>query len=98
MTVQHVARAKPGGTSRVSFEESRTHADEAFAYFTKIRARLFKKPEYRGKFIAIRDRKIVGVGKDKFALYEDVVKRFPDQKFIVSQVLNELPSASIDSL
>jgi hypothetical protein len=81
----------------VSFEQSKAHADEAFAYFTKVRPRLFKKPEYRGKYVAIRDRKIVGVGKNKFALYEEVLKQFPDQKFIVSQVLHELPSATIDS-
>ena len=97
MTIENARRSKSARTQGVSFEQSKAHADEAFAYFIKVRPRLFEKAEYRGKYVAIRDRKIVGVGRDKFALYSKVLKRFPDQKFIVSQVLHEVPSVTIDS-
>ena len=47
--------------------------------------------------MAIRDRQIVDVGDDKLILYQRLLTRFPDHRFIVSQVLHELPSVTIDS-
>ena len=82
---------------RISRQQSEVHADEAFGYFRRIRARLYKNPHYRGKFVAIRDRQIVDVANDKFILYERLVQRFPDHRFVVSQVLRELPTISVES-
>ncbi|HVT81867.1 MAG TPA: hypothetical protein VHM90_14570 [Phycisphaerae bacterium] len=95
MTVStHVHEAK--GLERrvkvISHRQSIRHANEAFRYFRRVRGRLFKDPMYRGKFVGIRDRKIVGVDADKLVLYDRLVQRFPDHRFVVSQVLSELPS------
>ncbi|HVS73545.1 MAG TPA: hypothetical protein VHQ47_20140 [Phycisphaerae bacterium] len=76
----------------ISHRQSIKHADEAFHYFRRIRARLFKDPAYRNKFVGIRDRKIVGVGQDKLSLYTRLMEQFPDHRFVVSQVLSEVPT------
>jgi hypothetical protein len=73
------------------------HADEAFDYFRRVRHRLYRDRRYRGRYVAIRDRKIVDVADDKFALYYKLLERFPDHRFIVSQVLAELPTIDAPS-
>ena len=95
MNVHQPQTSKP--PKRISHQQSLVHADEAFGYFRRVRARLYKNPQYRGKFVAIRDRQVVDVADDKIVLYERLVQRFPDHRFVVSQVLRELPAVSVES-
>ncbi len=91
------SKVKPrsGAVKPISHRQSILHAEEAFDYFRRVRSRLYKNPLYRGRFVAIRDRQIVDVGDDKFVFYECLVRRFPDRRFVVSQVLNEIPTIDV---
>jgi hypothetical protein len=76
------------------------HAKEASVYYSRIRARLYKNPAYRDKYVVIRDRKIVEVmeaNADKFILQELLLKKFPDHKFLVMPVWSEFPAVDIGS-
>ncbi|HVX84256.1 MAG TPA: hypothetical protein VH253_05520 [Phycisphaerae bacterium] len=86
-------RTKPIRREKViSHRQSVHHANEAFRYFRRVRGRLFKDPAYRNKYVGIRDRKIVGVDADKVVLYDRLIEQFPDHRFVVSQVLSEVPT------
>jgi hypothetical protein len=98
MLVSRFAAKPPRGVKRISFRQSQIHADEAYAYFKRVRPRLYRNPSFRGRFVAIRDRQIVDVDGDKFVLYDRLVRQFPDHRFCISQVLSEIPTISIDSL
>jgi hypothetical protein len=59
-------------------------------YFESIRARLFRTPKYRGKFIAVRGRRIVGVGTDAFELHRQMSSEFPGEVILIEQAAKEI--------
>ncbi len=79
----------------ISGQESAVHATEASKYFARVRGRLYKDPAYAGKYVGIRDRRLVGVDADKFALHRHLLQQFPDHRFIVMPVGPEFPSIDL---
>jgi hypothetical protein len=55
-------------------------------YFDSMRQKLWRKPEYRGKFVAVRQKEIVDMDQDRFVLYRRVRERFPGEVVLIEQV------------
>jgi len=69
-------------------------------YFESIRQRLYRSPKYRGKFIAVRGKEIVGVGEDQFELHRRMSAEYPGEVVLIEQAAKErriinLPSVEI---
>lgn len=94
-TARNKSHWKPVVKNKVKALSRESHFAEAVTYFKRVRAKLFKDPAYRFKYIAIRDKKIIDVDADKFALYDRVVGHFPDQRFICMPVWAEFPTVDI---
>jgi uncharacterized protein (DUF433 family) len=61
------------------------------AYFASIRAQLLEDPKYCGRFVAIKDGAIIGVGDDEFDLVEKMQRENPGQVILVKKVVPEDP-------
>jgi hypothetical protein len=101
MTVHASSSLKPAQASSsfksITPRQLHNHAKEASAYYSRVRGRLYKNPAYRDKYVVIRDRKIVDVDADKFILQDRLLKKFPDNKFLVMPVWSEFPTVNIGS-
>ena len=93
--VSHSNGKVRGGGTKVRTRQTARNGSDDTEYYRRIRARLYRDPSYRGKYIAIRDRRIVGVHADKFVLYKQVGETFPDHRFLVMPVWSEFPTAEV---
>ncbi len=93
----HATPAKP---KRLSEAAQRRAWRTEVNYFESIRQRLFHDPQFRGKFIAVRGKKIVGVGNNQFELHRQMSSAYPGEVVLIEQaakaprVIN-LPSVEI---
>ncbi|MCL2641128.1 MAG: DUF5678 domain-containing protein [Phycisphaerales bacterium] len=83
------------GGAKARIRQTSRHVNDDTEYYRRIRARLYRDPSYRGKYIAIRDRRIVGVHADKFVLYKQITETFPDHRFLVMPVWSEFPTVDV---
>jgi hypothetical protein len=69
-------------------------------YFESIKKQLLADPKYREKFIAIKDKSVIGMGEDELELVEQVQLANPGQVILVKRVTEEgnaveLPSVEV---
>lgn len=77
-----------------------TKWDSEVRYFESIRKELLKEKEYRNKFVAIKDKEIIGVDTEKIKLAKRVKRQYPHEVILITRVQRgmrvvELPSPEI---
>jgi hypothetical protein len=91
----HVAGARPKPLSEAAQRRAwRTEVD----YFEGIRQRLFRDRRYRGKFVAVRGREIVGMGDDWFQLHRQMSAQYPGEVVLIEQAEKEMQKIRLPSV
>src|SRR5262245_58351827 len=67
------------------------HWRESAEFYDRNKSRYLRNPKYRGKYIAIRHKRVVDVDADQKTLAHRLMERFPDHMFFVAQVLAKEP-------
>jgi hypothetical protein len=67
------------------------------AFYQRNKPRLLKDDRYAGKFIAVREQRIVDVDEDQSVLTSRLEKRFPDQVYFVTRVQAHEPVYEVPS-
>ena len=71
------------------------HWREAVAFYERNKPRLVRNAKYRNQHIAIRDKRVVDVDRDRRALLARLRERFPDERFLIHQVLKVDPVINV---
>jgi hypothetical protein len=66
-------------------------------FFKRVKNDLLKDPKLRGKFIAIKDHKIIDRDRDEFKLAKRIQAQFPAQAVLIVKVEKEPPEYEITS-
>ncbi len=56
-------------------------------YFLKIKQKLLADPTYHGKFVAIKDKKVIDLGVDEFDLGAKLAITWPNDVIIIKKVV-----------
>ncbi|MFN0196104.1 MAG: hypothetical protein ACKVT0_05120 [Planctomycetaceae bacterium] len=69
-------------------------------YFESIRSNLWNDKDYRGKYVALREKEVIDVDDDKFQLARRVMRQYPADVVFVAKVqiesqVVEVPSPEI---
>ena len=81
-----------------SIKKSEAHWSESVGFYYRNKPRLLRDKRYRGKFIGIRNGRIVGVANEQFALAHKLLKEFPDRIFFVTRVTKDEPVYDVPSI
>lgn len=83
-----------GERERDAFE---IQLDVEAAYFQRIKPSLLSDPVFRGRFVAIHDKRIIDVDDDEFALAERACAQVPDVPIFIGKVVSEEPVIEMSS-
>lgn len=80
-------------------EETETLWTAQMDYWRKNQQEIILNPKYQGKFVAISDFQIIGTAEDKFELYREMRKKYPEKYFVIVKAVaeSELPKPRIES-
>ncbi len=67
-------------------------------FFERMRKKLWENPEYREKYVAIRQKKIIDVGTNQFDLARKWSKQLPGKIVLITKVELEPPPVNLPDL
>ena len=91
-------RGSPRRSKPLSEADQRRAWRTEVNYFESIRTRLYRNPKYRGKFIAVRGKEIVGVGVDQFELHRRMSSLYPGEVVLIEQAAKEPQRINLPSM
>lgn len=71
--------------------------EEELSFFNSVKNKLFENIDYKNKFIAIKDKKVVDSDLDNFRLVKRINKKYPDEVVLIIKVEMGVPVAEIPS-
>jgi len=71
--------------------------EQEVRFFKHIRKNLLKDQKLRGKFVAIKDHKIIDWDRDEFKLARRMLAKFPEQAVLIVKVEKEFPEYELPS-
>jgi len=89
------AIAWTGESRRTRQQKAREAWEAAVSYFG--RARLWEDERYRGKYLAIKDKKVVDCDADRFRLARRMAERLPGQRVLIAKAEKEPPVVELPS-
>ena len=65
--------------------------EEQYEYYKSHKNEFLTNPDYKGKFVAIRKKEIIGCNSNNFDLADNVCEKYPDDVVLIIKVEKELP-------
>lgn len=66
-------------------------------FFNNAKKTILKNSQYRNKFVAIKNQKVIDSDKDKFRLVKRINKKYPDEAVLVVKVQIAVPRLEVPS-
>ena len=90
-------KRKGGGSKSRLNDHDRKRWEIELAFFKGIKTKLLGDERYRGKFIAIKDKKIIDHDADEFKLARRINGKYADQVVLIAEVRKDDTVAELRS-